>query len=212
MKLFIQFPTRHRPVRFKQYLLRYLSYMEDRDNFHIQVSCDHDDQSISSSFIHNLRNVSIVYNDNRNKIEAINASIPKKGWDVLLLASDDMWPEIYGYDTIIREEMEKNFPDTDGVLHFNDGIHGNKLNTLAILGNKYYQRFNYIYHPKYKSLYADNEFDETSRKLGKYQYIDEVIISHQCKKVKKDQLHIINHGYAKSDKLRYEKWKESNIV
>lgn len=216
MKLFIQFPTRSRPNRFTQYLLRYVEYLEDKSNFHIQVSCDTDDKTMNDPymihFIKCLRNVSIVFNDNRSKIEAINTGIPRQGWDVLLLASDDMWPVTKGYDNVIRKEMKKNFPDTDGVLHFNDGIHGKKLNTLAILGNKYYNRFNYVYHPKYKSLYADNEFHEISKQLNKQSYSDTMIIQHLRKEVKRDNLHKINHYYAQRDKLRYERWKENNII
>lgn len=212
MKLLIQFPTRSRPERFKKYLSRYLAYIEDSNNFHIQVSCDKGDTSVPVEFISKLRNVSVVINNNQNKIEAINANVPFTGWDILLLASDDMWPEVYGFDNIIREQMQMHFPDTDGVLHFNDGIHGDSLNTLAIIGNKYYQRFGFIYNPKYKSLYADNEFDQISRQLDKYKYNNQVIISHQRKKVKRDYLHIINHKYASEDKLEYEKWKKSNII
>jgi len=109
-------------------------------------------------------------------------------------------------------DIGRYFPDTDGVLHFNDGIHGNMLNTLAILGKKYYDRFGYIYHPKYKSVYADNEFDLISRRLGKCRYFDQMIISHKRKEIKKDRLHKINHRYVYHDKLKYYEWKENNII
>jgi hypothetical protein len=214
MKLLIQFPTRDRPKRFMKYLLRYVDYIEDKDNFHIQVSCDTTDLTVDQirNFIKRVNNVSLFIGENKNKIQAINSHIPDSGWDVLLLASDDMWPEVRGYDTIIRRYMEEYFPDTDGVLHFNDGIHGNMLNTLAILGKKYYDRFGYIYHPKYKSVYADNEFDLISRRLGKCRYFDQMIISHKRKEIKKDRLHKINHRYVYHDKLKYYEWKENNII
>ena len=63
--------------------------------------------------------------------------------------------------------MTELYPNTDGVLWFNDGNQGNRLNTLCILGKKYYERFNYIYHPDYTSLWADNEFMDVANLLNK---------------------------------------------
>ena len=67
-----------------------------------------------------------------------------------------MIPEIKGFDSIIRNEMQKLFPDTDGILWFFDGWRKD-LNTLCILGRKYYDRFGYIYHPDYNSFWSDAE-------------------------------------------------------
>lgn len=216
MRLLIQFPTRARPERFKKYLLQYVEYLGDRTNYHIHISCDTNDSTMYSDsilqFINGLANTTISYADNTNKIQAINAGISKTDWDILLLASDDMWPVIPGYDNIIRECFSEYFPDMDGVLHFNDGIQGNKLNTLAILGNKYYNRFGYIYNPAYKSFYADNEFDDTSRLLGKYKYMDKVIIRHMRKEVQQDAIHKLNHKYIKQDKGVYNKWRAKQNI
>lgn len=112
------------------------------------------------------------------KIAAVNAFNSKK-WDVLLIASDDMVPMVQGWDDIIRFNMNKYFPDTDGVLWFNDGYVGDRLNTLPCLGKKYYDRFDYVYNPAYKSLWADNEFMEVATKLGKQVYIGQCIIKHE---------------------------------
>ena len=84
-----------------------------------------------------------------------------------------------GYDKIIIEKMKENYPDTDGVLFFNDGYQGRRLNTLCILGKKYYERFNYIYHPDYKSTWCDNEFMSVADILDRQTYFDEVIIKHE---------------------------------
>ena len=66
----------------------------------------------------------------------------------------------------IRQKMIKHFPDTDGVLWFFDGWRKD-LNTLCIIGRKYYERFGYIYHPDYKSFWCDAEFTEVANKLKK---------------------------------------------
>jgi hypothetical protein len=75
--------------------------------------------------------------------------------------------------------MTEHYPDTDGVLWFNDGYQGNRLNTLCILGKKYYDRFNYIYHPDYISVWCDNEFMDVANLLGKQIYFDDIIIRHE---------------------------------
>jgi hypothetical protein len=125
------------------------------------------------------KNLEVNYGNNKSKIEAVNADINNNtNFDVLLLASDDMVPQLKGYDNIIREKMQAHYPDTDGVLWFNDGYQAHKLNTLCILGKKYYLRFGYIYHPAYKSLWCDNEFMEVANILGKQQYFDQIIIKH----------------------------------
>jgi len=70
---------------------------------------------------------------------------------------------------------------------------GDKLNTLCILGTKYYRRFNYIYNPEYKALWCDNEFMEVASMLGKQTYFKDVIIRHE---------HPI-HGHGRQDNLNH---------
>jgi hypothetical protein len=89
-----------------------------------------------------------------------------------------MIPIVQGYDEVIREKMRAHYPDTDGVLWFNDGNRSD-LNTLSILGKRYYDRFGYIYNPEYKSMYCDYEFMLVGNILGKQTYFPEVIIRHE---------------------------------
>jgi hypothetical protein len=117
-----------------------------------------------------------------------------------------MIPSIRGYDQIIRDKMRTHYPDTDGVLHFNDGVRGKNLNTLCILGKKYYDRFGYIYHPSYKSLWCDNEFTDVSNSLNKSTYIETVIIRHEhplWTKTGYDDLYKHNDTYDTQDKANY---------
>ena len=123
-------------------------------------------------------NCYINYNKNSTKVEAINANVSERKFDILINSSDDMTPQIAGWDKEIRDRLEASFPDYDGVLHYNDGVQGEKLNTLCIMGRKYYDRFGYIYWHEYRSLFCDNEFTEISRRLGKVIYIDKVLFVH----------------------------------
>jgi GR25 family glycosyltransferase involved in LPS biosynthesis len=134
-------------------------------------------------------------------------------WDIVLLASDDMIPQIEGYDDIIREEMKNNHKSTDGVLWFHDGYRTD-LNTLCILGKKYYDRFGYIYNPEYSSLWCDNEFTEVANNLGKQVYINNCIIRHEHLiwiGGQNDHLATRNEKFYGEDFKIYEKRKSDNF-
>ena len=185
MKLLIKFPTRGRTEKFFSTFNLYHNMCSDIENIIFLVSIDEDDESMNNinvlNFLSNFRNTVVIKGNSKSKIDAVNRDIEKivDSWDILLLASDDMIPQIIGYDIIIKNKMSEFFPETDGILWFNDGFQGNRLNTLCILGKKYYERFNYIYHPDYKSCWSDNEFMMVGNILKKQSYIDQVIIKHE---------------------------------
>lgn len=183
MRLLIKFPTRSRPEKFFEVLDKYVALLEEPENTFFLISCDQDDLTMNNpeaiERLSGYRNLEFGFGSNKNKVEAINADMNGKEFDILLLASDDMIPQEFGYDTIIRQNFRKFFPDTDGVLWFNDGYQGNRLNTLCILGRKYYDRFGYIYNQSYISLWCDTEFTEVSKILNKVKYIPHVIIKHE---------------------------------
>ena len=106
------------------------------DNIRIVVSIDRDDITTVDNY-HNIvsihDNIECVIGEPNGKIDAINRDVPDpKEFDILLLASDDMIPMVQGYDDIIRNKMKLYYPDTDGVLFFNDGYAEGTLNTLVI--------------------------------------------------------------------------------
>ena len=181
MKILYKYPTRDRPLKFSRCILRYQEYAADLDNSEFIVSIDKDDEVMNNSIMidncKKLKNTRVCVGNSKSKIEAINADIPDNNWDILVLISDDMIPEIKGFDNIIRQKMKDLYPDTDGVLWFFDGWRRD-LNTLCILGRKYYDRFGYIYHPAYKSFWCDAEFTEVANNLKKQTFIDNVIIRH----------------------------------
>lgn len=193
MKLLIVLPTRSRLDRCMKVLKSYIALSTHKETKFV-VSCDNDDLSMNQKTtidtINSLPNTTIIFNENKmlkngevseftTKICAINSGVKNQDFDVCLLASDDMYPELMGYDSVIIKDMVSFFPDTDGVLWYNDGYQGDKLNTLCILGKNYYNRFGYIYHPSYITLYCDNEFTKVSQKLKKCKYINKTIIRHK---------------------------------
>lgn len=157
----------------------------DTKNIRFIISMDKDDESMNNAeVISKLKeyekqvDIKWYFGNNKSKVEAINADITDVDWDILLLASDDMIPVVKGYEEIIIEHMQDHFPDTDGCLWYDDG-YVTHLNTLSIMGKKYYQRFGYIYYPEYKSLWCDNEYQEVFTLLNKYCHFEQVIIKHE---------------------------------
>ena len=219
MKLLIKFPTRNRKNKFFKVLRQYQNLCEDLDNTYFLITLDNDDESMNPSNVEGIfntfKNVKVIYGTSNSKIHAVNRDIELvNDWDIVLLASDDMTPKVKGYDNIIRNKMKEFYSDTDGILWFNDGFQGEKLNTLCVLGNKYYERFNYIYHPDYKSCWSDNEFMEVGKILKKQTYIDSVIIKHEHPDWgygNRDQIHTNNINDYQYDLGVYNRRKEINF-
>ena len=218
MKILIKFPTRNRKEKFFQVLQKYYDYALDKNNIQFLITLDNDDTSMNTTEVieklKKFKNLDFVLGDSLNKIHAVNRDIVDGDWDIILLASDDMIPEQLGYDDIIRNNMKKHFPNTDGVLWFNDGFQGDKLNTLCILGKKYYKRFNYIYHPEYKSTWCDNEFMDVANLLKKQKYFDNVIIRHKHPDWgfgQRDEIHSLNTNNLNWDYNLYHQRKKNHF-
>lgn len=182
--ILIKYASRGRYDMFLQRLKDIKATAADIENMYVVVTNDKDDGCMMHAV-----NVAEAYRvglplmmrhaEPSNKITAINAHVNDLTvkWDILVCMSDDMIPQIYGWDNIIRYAMHNNFPDTDGVLHFNDGFQRKNIMTLSIIGNRYYERDKYIYNPLYKSVWCDAEATEVAYIRGKIKYIgDEPVI------------------------------------
>lgn len=218
MKLLIKFPTRGRKNKFFNVLNKYHKKLSSKNDVNFLITLDEDDSDMNNSdsitILNTFKNTSYIFGKSKSKIDAINRDLEKfNDWDIVLLASDDMVPQENGYDDIIINEMSKNFSDTDGVLWFADG-NRKDLNTLCILGKKYYNRFNYIYNPEYKSTWCDNEFTDIANKLNKQVFIDRVIIKHEHPDWGfggRDIIHNLNLMNEEHDKSVYFKNKSINF-
>jgi hypothetical protein len=188
MKILLKCPTRSRPKKVLQTLKTYIRLAAHPEQLGIAVSCDTSDPSMINvselqSAISKCAWSQIFYSDNRTKIEACNANMNEIhwDWDIVVLVSDDMIPQIRGYDDVIRNHMIAKFPDRNGILWFNDGAQGDKLNTLCIYGRRFYESQGFIYNPEYKSLFCDTELTDQCRKQYKdiCCYIPYCIIRHE---------------------------------
>lgn len=187
-RLVIKFPTRNRREKFKDVLVQYLSFLSGRHDVRVIITMDSDDPTMNNDAMREWLDalpynaeIQWFYGNSKTKIEAVNADMKGVDGDVLLVASDDMVPVQANYDEIIFSLFEKWFPDFDGAVKFWDGYRPKEdpLMTLAVMGFPLYRRFGYIYHPAYKSLYADDEQTRVCIALGKLVSCDLCIIQHQ---------------------------------
>ena len=219
MKILLKCPTRSRPAQFLSVLQKYMRLANRPDLIGVCVSCDQDDSSMTQADVqHSIKNIThhvawcnIYYGTSTTKIEAVNAdmgAIPWE-WDIVVLVSDDMVPQVKGYDDVIRNHMVEHYPDTNGIVWVNDGTQGSKLNTITIMGKAMYNSFGYLYHPSYKSLFCDTEFTDLCKTslASKTVYIPQVLIRHEHPGTgfpqKHDQLYSKNQTYWSTDMFTY---------
>lgn len=181
--ILFKFPTRMRPEKFFRTLRTYYENIS-QDNFTFHINMDCDDKSMNNEKVREklerFKNLTYTYDDNKTKIEACNAPISyNPPWDIVVLVSDDMIPVVRGFDTIIRQKMREFYPDTDGILFFNDGNQQMDVNTFSIMGRKFYERFGYMYHPDYKTICCDSELTIIGFALRKQEYFQKVIVEHR---------------------------------
>jgi hypothetical protein len=186
MKILIKYPSRSRPERFFEGLDSITKLVMDKSNYRVICTLDWDDDTMRhqdiATKIADHPNVICMYGDSVSKIDAINRDLAEieleYEWDILLCMSDDMRFIAYGWDQLIREGFQHNCPDLDGFLHYPDSTARNMLCTMSIMGRKYFERFGYIYHPSYQSLWCDNEAMEVAQMLGKYWYMGIQLFDH----------------------------------
>lgn len=224
LKILVKFSTRGRPDQFIK-VLRSMVEMSDKpkDIFYL-VSLDIDDDLTSNNEIyfkaHDItRNIEWCVNDSKTKIDAINRDMQRApDWDIVLLASDDMVPQVQGWDEVIRKEflmplvMRDDSPiyNLDQALWFFDG-HQHRICTLVIMGRERYEKFGYLYHPSYISLWCDNEWTEVNQPKK----IDTILFKHEHPawggQVPMDALYQRNEAYFERDRMNYERRKQLNF-
>jgi hypothetical protein len=197
-------------------LATYIRLANNPSQLGVAISCDTNDDTMKDTT--ELQRIlapcgwnRIFYSPNKTKIEACNANMDEIDWDwdIVVLVSDDMVPQIRGYDDVIRNHMMAKFPDRNGILWFNDGCQEDKLNTLCVFGRTFYQNQGFMYHPEYKSLFCDTELTDKCRAEYKdiCSYIPYCIIRHEHPGTgfaqNMDRLYEVNQRYWNEDMYTY---------
>ncbi len=181
MRIAFKFPSRSRPEKFKKAVSNIIA-LANRD-YTIYATLDNDDPTVDEELLKWCRenNVRVISGHSKSKIDAVNRGMDKlEYYGILVVMSDDMEFLVKGFDDMIRIDMVNNFPDLDGVLHYNDGFQKSNVMTMSIMGRKYYERTKYIYNPDYRSVWCDVEATEVAYMLDKYKYLgnDKMIFRH----------------------------------
>ena len=197
MNLLIKIPTHKRD--FNKWLPSYLNNITNSAT-RILISVDHGDNTPIPEEFQNNPIITIVRGYSNGKISAINRDINEyEGyWDIILVGSDDMYPQMKGFDQIIINDMSRFYPDKDGCLWYDtednqaelknryrrEIKHGTReflqkwICMMPVMGKTYYNRFNYVYHPSYRSFSCDNEQTAVAVGLNKMQYVHTRIVKH----------------------------------
>ena len=228
MNLLIKYPSRERPIQFFSVLNKAQQHRVLKETRFL-VTLDSNDAQMNNEktkqVLNRWGNLEYIFGESKSKIDAVNRDMESSGeWDIVLLLSDDMHPQIKGYDKIIVELFEKHFPDTDGILWLNDGYTRERINTIVCAGRKYLERISkevyklaeiVLYHPSYFSLFADNEHTEIAQMTNKFIYHDQVLIQHRhpmtVRGVMMDGLYKRNDKFFAQDKKNYENRKAQHF-
>jgi len=217
MKILYKFPTRTRPDRFFKCLDNMHSMMRHSD-FEIQVTCDIDDDTMTSPGVRDriasYPNTYVIYGTSLSKVDAINRDMGLfTGWDILINMSDDMEFTQPGFDMQIISDYS-SLPFGDVLIHYPDQAAGAALITMAITDKKYYDRFGYIYNPDYKSLFCDNEQQEVAKRLGRYKFFKRRLFNHNHPAwglAPMDALIRHTESFHEQDKATFERRKAINF-
>jgi len=226
-KILFKFASRSRNYKFFEGVNNILNMISDHENFCILASLDSDDLTMNNKetltrlmeFVKKYPNNFIVkFGKSLSKVDAINRDVneikERFDFDILVNFSDDMLFTAKSFDETIRSKFQSIYPDTDGNIFFNDGYTGDRLCTMSIIGRRYYDKFNYIYHPSYKSLWCDNEYTQVAKMNNKITYFDEDIFRHNHPSnvggVVDEQL-IKTESFNEVDRQNYEQRLKNNF-
>lgn len=201
-RILFKYPCRGREKMFFESLDSIYENVYDLDNFHVSCTIDTDDEILTAPHVQlKLReysNLSIGWGLSDCKISAINRSMPDYDFDILICWSNDMFWTFRGFDDYLRQMINGVFPDMDGLYHLPEMDAKDALNVLFICTRKYYDRFKYIYHPSYKSLWCDNESLAVAKMLNKYHYDGSVGMF-----IHKNPAYA-HHGVERDEKFNYD--------
>ena len=225
MKILYKVTSRQRPDNLKRTLLN-IQEMATNPNYLICLTLDEDDKTVNNPAFTEWINenfwieLSVFYGKSKNKIDAINRDLEQfTNWDILVNVSDDQVFTVKGFDQKIIDAFQ--FANgTDLFLHFRDTNHDpiDALCTLSIIGQDYFKRDGYIYHPSYKSVWCDNEAMQVAKNRNCYRFIPDVIFDHLhpaygksqqdqlSRKTESPSLHKIDHNnFLRRQKFNFPK-------
>lgn len=224
LKILFKYPCRGREKMFFESLNSLNTNIRDKNNYHISITIDEDDAILNNpdviAKIEAYPNVSIRWGFSDSKIHAINRDFPDYEFDVVICWSNDMFSTFYGMDDIMRDyimAVANTREDFDFLVHFPEPDAKEYLNVLYVATKPYYDRFGYIYHPSYKSLWCDNESMLVAQMLNRYHYIGTPGLyehrnpAYHRHGIERDELFNLQQDFWQTDELNFIARKAKNF-
>lgn len=127
------------------------------------ISVDEDDPQLDC-YKDTFDDSYIIINQNRSIVDAVNVAALKSTGDLLVVMSDDFECPQDWDDVLIS--LIPNFNKPYGIL-IDDNIQKPiSIMTMPIINKVMFDRLQYIYHPGYFSMYADNDITEAVKAKG----------------------------------------------
>lgn len=201
MRVLVKIASRSRPDALKRVMLEYERLASRSPDTRFLISADKDDPSMADFMNPTRIPCSVHFSTSDSKIHAINRDLESPDWDWAVIGSDDMIPLTQNWDEKIRAEAQRLFPDGDGIIWPQDG-YNMRIPTIPIMGRKYYDRFGWVFDPRFKSLYCDDLLKIQSEKLGKIKQTTEIKFQHSHYRNRhrmRDELDKKNESFMKQD-------------
>lgn len=214
MNILLKLPTRSRQVKMLEaYDAAMRVALNPQAIFPLFAIDDDDRASLRAWAKLGLPMETLAKGPRATKVEAVNRGIAndRRPWDIVVVISDDMMCQRAGWDRHVAQAFQDG--DLDRCAHFPDG-HQTELCTLPVMGRAYFERFGYVYHPDYLSLWCDNEQTDVALRDGKMFRSDLVLFRHDHPAWgtgRWDPLYRHNEAKNAIDKATYERRKALNF-
>lgn len=213
MKILYNFASKSRPEKFFQAIAN-IRLMSATDNYEFCFKLDEDDPHLNQ-YLEGLKHLNLLSSTkigkSISKVHAINRDIPKEGWNILINMSDDIRWTAWGFDDILRGDIGE-----DTFLHYPEPFADRQcliqnkppISVVSIMDKIYFDRFGYVYHKSYNSLWSDNEATEQARNLKRHKWVNKIIFSHdhpQAGKSKMDEQYKRTESFYKTDMINFNR-------
>lgn len=174
------FASRSRPQKFFD-ALDNIQDMSESKNYFVWGKLDDDDlfADMYQKRLEEYPELTVKWGLSQGKVSAINRSMEDlPPCDIIIMQSDDIVWDVYGFDTEIRNAFKRYFPDYSGTVHFPDDHGQERTIIVSMLGANLYKGLGYLYWGEYESVFADDDFTNMVKVMGCYTFINKRLFSH----------------------------------
>ena len=174
-------PTRRRPAMFRRMLDSLFSLADSPDDLELIAYIDDDDIETLALDVGPCNVIKIV-GPRQTMGKLIAACYAKSRGDIVMLGNDDMVVRTRGWDTRIREEVNR-FPDKVYLLYPNDLYKRNRICTFPVLSRVTCDSIGDPFPASYRGAFIDVHVMDIFKRLcghgyDRIVYLDDVVFEH----------------------------------